>query len=563
MGIIRDVISIGKKAVKEGIQHLTHTREPSKPQAPQVQKPEKAATNNTVGYVRDSVDVRQEESVNTTAARTQAYQETRLELKNVRKEEDQTIENVEKKGILDRIFDKLREFLTGKGPRKGEKEMEEFDGYNKLSHSQKDKVLDIYERHQSSENLESLKTLAKDERLNKNVIGGLEALDDPDYKVGDGISRDQLVKQALSDIADPSSISEGSRIIDAQNLAKNDPALYLEKYARVNSKDYQKALTALDDHDGFNNLTLEQQDRVIGLYENHAAPETIGSLETLAKDGRINENVISELEELDNPDFKLAKGIDRDELFKEALSDIADPSHIAQKNKGTCAATSIQIALAVKDPARYLETLRLLSSKSGDASEIADGLVRTDQSPINDTNDPRSITVRIMSPAFMEYADGADLTYKNKEDAHYNDEDIKDHGGLYASESAYLYDGVLDEKTNTIYFNDDNREENLQTLRDSTTGPIPVSLKWGLAKDGVKHTYHKVLLERIDKDPETGEEYAYVINPWGKQDRIPIEDFNERVRNATIPENASTYNEPAKQNDLSKYNTRDFPDLDK
>ncbi|MCD6309667.1 MAG: hypothetical protein J7M18_03070 [Candidatus Eremiobacteraeota bacterium] len=335
----------------------------------------------------------------------------------------------------------------------------------------------------------------------------------------------------------------------------------------------------LEKIDGYKNLSEGQKNRVLDLYEKHASPETLQNLRTLAKDGRLNNKIISELEAIDDPNFKLAKGIDRDDLWNTAIKDIADPSTISQKNKGTCAATAVQIALASKNPGRYLETLRLLSSESGDASAITPGLVRTRESPITSTSDPRSVTVKVMSPAFMEYADGPNLTYKNADNAHYNDKGVKDHKGLYQSETTRLYNDVLGENSPTLTITDSNREESFNQIRDAAADgkPVPVGLHWYITKisspnkflnrlknDGIidiaqrKPGGHEVLLERIDKDPITGKEYAYIINPWGEQDRIPVEDFKKCLISATIPEKTSTINEPAKQNSLWRSVTIDI-----
>ncbi|MCD6310769.1 MAG: hypothetical protein J7M18_08630 [Candidatus Eremiobacteraeota bacterium] len=337
------------------------------------------------------------------------------------------------------------------------------------------------------------------------------------------------------------------------------------------SKNYLLAKNAMDDYDSFKNLSPGQKDRLCKLYEAHPSKENLRLFKNLARDNRLDESVIAGLEKIDDPNLKLAKGIDRNNLFNTALSDISDPSTINQKHKGTCAATAVQIALASKNPGRYLEILGLLASESGDASSITPGLVRTDQSPINDTKDPRSITVKIMSPAFMEYADGPNLTYNNADNYHYNDKGIKDHKGLYQSETARLYDGVMNEdKTETIYVHDSNRDEQYKKIKNAVADgrPIPVGLNWYKTikrkPDEIEKIYretgirdiayrkkggHEVLLERIARDPEDGKIYAYIINPWGEINRMPEEEFKQSIHAATIPKTISKIGEAARQND--------------
>ncbi|MCL5037702.1 MAG: hypothetical protein M1269_11395 [Chloroflexi bacterium] len=337
------------------------------------------------------------------------------------------------------------------------------------------------------------------------------------------------------------------------------------------SFNYRVAENVLEDQDSFKNLSAGQKDRLLKLYESHPSDENLRLMENMAEDGRLNEGVISGLEKIDSTDLKLAEGIDRDALFNNALADVSDPTVISQEQKGTCAATSVQIALAAKNPGRYLETLSLLASESGDASSIAPGLVRTDESPISDTGDSRSLTTKIMAPAFMEYANGTDLTYKNSDNYNYDADGNKDHNGLYQSETTRLYNGVMNEdKAETIYVNDSNRDEQYKKVTGAVADgkPVPVGLTWYKTKErtqseidrikkdtGIediaerKSGGHEVLLERIEKDPSDGKSYAYIINPWGEIDRMPEEDFKQSIHSATIPTTASNVSEAARQND--------------
>ncbi len=303
------------------------------------------------------------------------------------------------------------------------------------------------------------------------------------------------------------------------------------------------AKTALEKTPGYDRLSDEQKERLLDLYEAHPDSRILESARTLIKDGRLTQGVTDQLSHLADPDFKLADGIDRTELLAQAMTDIASPQNIAQGGKGTCAATSVQIALAVKKPDRYLQILGALSSESGDASSlvkrdllkigpfslVSQGLKRPDDAPVRE-NDGRSLTVRIMSPSFMDYANGI-LDYENKDD---HSQIVGPIGipGLLEGQTRGLYEGVMGVETKTVgntvlnklplvggFFRGSTFDGISKSLKDGKD--VTVSLKWG---DGG----HQVYLQKLD------DSYAYFINPWGEMDKMPIQDFKDHLLGATV-----------------------------
>jgi len=299
--------------------------------------------------------------------------------------------------------------------------------------------------------------------------------------------------------------------------------------------------------------------RALDLYEQHPTANNLASLRTLAEDGRIDDSVLDGLEALGNQEFALAEGVDREELFSTALGDIANPARISQGGKGTCAATTMQIALAVKDPGRYLETVRLLASESGDASAIVPGLARDEGTPIDGTGDSRSLTVRLMAPAFMEYANGS-LDYRNADDASFDANGEEDHSGLYPSESTRLFNALLEIDGTNLSVNDENRDDVYQQVKDAVAAgcQVPVGLDWnGPDNEGGGH---RILVDHIETDPDTGQEYVYIMNPHGRLQKLTAEDFKNNMLSATIHDEAVDVNKPSNVSDNSVYSLKDIPD---
>ena len=100
----------------------------------------------------------------------------------------------------------------------------------------------------------------------------------------------------------------------------------------------------------------------------------------------------------------------------------AFPDSINQHARGTCAATSIQIALAIQEPAKYLDIMTDLMSESGivDKDNLSDPSLlheqlRRDQGSFGTDTSGRSVSSRVMQIAFMEFANGK-LDYRNSSD---------------------------------------------------------------------------------------------------------------------------------------------------
>jgi hypothetical protein len=90
------------------------------------------------------------------------------------------------------------------------------------------------------------------------------------------------------------------------------------------------------------------------------------------------------------------------------VRELAVPSSITQGDF-TCGATSLQVQLAVENPAEYVRLLSGLASPSGSV-ELANG-DRLEREPHWNADELRSLPSRLLQSAFMEYANGAAWDY--------------------------------------------------------------------------------------------------------------------------------------------------------
>lgn len=167
-----------------------------------------------------------------------------------------------------------------------------------------------------------------------------------------------------------------------------------------------------------------------------------------------------------------------------------------------------------------------LASPEGSV-ELANGdTIQREADVIADDGSGRSISQRLMEPAFMEYAD-AKLDYQNEGDGQYDPAGDKKHSGLYARQVDHLMEGVFNNKDYAYSNNIDSQEEKdaawdeIQTQLEAGNR-VPVGMDWG-------NGGHKVLVtgtETID-----GVEYVNYINPWGQEERLPKDEFLDRLNN--------------------------------
>jgi hypothetical protein len=259
-------------------------------------------------------------------------------------------------------------------------------------------------------------------------------------------------------------------------------------------------------------------------------------------------------------------GIDATKLLSEALVELKDPVTISQQSRGTCAATSVQILTALESPEQYVKLLRGLASPDGSAKLPSGVVLKRESDWASDADGGRSITSRLMQPAFMEYANG-DLDYLNEDDM---DLDPTTHekalSGLTAEQAMNLleasrlsptgftvqglvYDPSLSEATSrgldaTIQDAKDmlkvlqdghaidpkSQSDLLASLAKQATPQTPVyaTVIYTLYPERGNVGFHAILVTGV-KDG-----FVSYINPWGQEEKLAEKDFKASILSANV-----------------------------
>lgn len=247
----------------------------------------------------------------------------------------------------------------------------------------------------------------------------------------------------------------------------------------------------------------------------------------------------------------------RDQLLGDLIQEVQRPDAINQDNHGSCTMTSVQIKLALENPAELVRLVTGLASPEGDV-KLADGdtLKRNPGTEKPDTS-YRTDSARLFQAAMMDFADG-ELAYDNsmtneaflakyrereglKPDAKVEPQDLHSDGsgglgveqvhralqalsgGQFASSSALDPDDPAIEKV--------TKDQLIQRLEDAVGRGIavPVGMDWG-SRDayGKVHGGHEVLVTGV-KDGR-----VYYDNPWGQQESMVLERFKARVGEISV-----------------------------
>ncbi|MBO9540236.1 hypothetical protein J7643_06560 [bacterium] len=219
----------------------------------------------------------------------------------------------------------------------------------------------------------------------------------------------------------------------------------------------------------------------------------------------------------------------RGELVSDLLQEIALPSIINQHNKGTCTVSTLQILMALTQPAEYARIVAGLASPQGSVNLAnGDAILRE---PGTETADGtrRTASARLWQASLMEYGNGDKTNYDNAKDVH-----VETGGqGLGQTGVQRVLSGLIDGKPRLLDIGehpagqiDAFKDSMLATIRQSANGgsPVPVALRWGKPDaQGKIHGVHEILVTRIADDQ------VYFSNPWGTEDRMALTDLKKRI----------------------------------
>lgn len=214
-----------------------------------------------------------------------------------------------------------------------------------------------------------------------------------------------------------------------------------------------------------------------------------------------------------DPNTPIVEGLDRGAFLCDLVQELATPSAINQGSVGTCAPTTIAIDLAMQNPAEYARIALGLASPSGEV-ELAGGQTLTrEEGTVLDDGKGRSNVQRLMGSAFMEMGNG-DRDYINS---------TEEGDGAWSNDLDVLYEAVWGRTMSDQRLRTPEQRADAMDIIDTQLEAgrnVPVAVSWG---DG----YHKLLVtgtETID-----GQEYIKYINPWGREERMPREEFEARL----------------------------------
>ena len=256
----------------------------------------------------------------------------------------------------------------------------------------------------------------------------------------------------------------------------------------------------------------------------------IASLSELINTNRLTSDVSGAIKKLSEASFHPELEKQRLGLIRSSIEDIAFPERIAQHNKGTCAATSVQILFAIKDPQKYLNVVTELASNSGEvSSDLVKGLpkMKRAENTMETDDSGRSISNRLIQPAFMDFAMSI-IKYNNIEDTR----GIIDEGGLAQTETSRLANALMEGEYKNLSILTPKSLKKAKVEEALNYGsPVPCGLNWGDGDRAFSESGHEILVTKVDSDKNL----AYFMNPWGELQTMPLNDFWQRLDTATVP----------------------------
>ncbi|MEZ0375043.1 MAG: hypothetical protein ACAI44_38510 [Candidatus Sericytochromatia bacterium] len=270
--------------------------------------------------------------------------------------------------------------------------------------------------------------------------------------------------------------------------------------------------------------------------DGHYTSSMLRSLQGLLASGRLTPELLTALDELSKAPLHAELAPQRLTLLRSTLQELAFPERIEQHSKGTCAPTTIQILLALKDPVKYTRIVTALAGPEGSvpAAELngRNGLLRESET-LKDDRSGRSLSSRLLQPALMEYGNG-DQNYDNAKDR--NSDGRSEYAGLAEEGSVRLLEALFGPGTYAVRYAHASpdpswkgyvtpevfRQELVSALAHGQ--PVPAGMRWG-------ESGHKILLTRMDQ----AKGLAYFMNPWGELQHMPLETFLRRVDSASLP----------------------------
>lgn len=215
-------------------------------------------------------------------------------------------------------------------------------------------------------------------------------------------------------------------------------------------------------------------------------------------------------------DYRIGKS---KELVLSALHDVSTPSNISQRAIGTCGAACIQIQMAIREPAEYLNMLDTLASNKNYVT--ASGKVIKPNMTFHNDSTQRSPSSKIIQNSLMEFAKEYKITFDSEKK-------LGDKG-LLPTEQNMAYNAIF--KSNNKAYNigeytSDQLLSILSNAKPSITDPVTISMVF--AKSG-SDSFHFVNVIGVEGNN------IKIINPWGREETLTIDKLKPRIFAVSAP----------------------------
>ena len=272
-------------------------------------------------------------------------------------------------------------------------------------------------------------------------------------------------------------------------------------------------------------------ENLVNIFKNKgmATTENLQYIEKVAErhsDSDKVKNIVKTLSSFMSDKVKVPDYIDKKELIKDGLHDIAYPSNINQANRGTCSATAVQMKIAIENPDKYIDIMTTLAcnkpygtvkpnntwheeSTLTDIKNLVTSGLKTEAASITDE---RTLSCKVMENAFMGAA---------RKTGEYKSNDYKKQGLMSVEQEKLLKDVTGDDYKNMdrgeIAFDKIYAEINDEIARGRT---VPISFKG-----------HAVLLVGIDNTQTPSQ---VIIDSWGKQFKMSVNELKQHIESIRV-----------------------------
>lgn len=237
------------------------------------------------------------------------------------------------------------------------------------------------------------------------------------------------------------------------------------------------------------------------------------------------------------------------ELAMSALQDVAMPTNISQKNIGTCAGTSVQIQLALRNPLEYLNMLDKLSKnetyKSLSGNDITPNLTFSQEGVDYNKVTERTISAKIMQNTIMDYADSTERNY----DSSKGDQGLNNYQTLKALKEIVNLSDI--EPNDMMKMTPRQIIKSLVDSKPSWENPIEIGMSYAKSGRDARHSVNVIDINNKD---------VTIVNPWGRTETFPVEELQRNIIHVNSKTGASPVDKkidiksPEILNELEKIN---------